>query len=63
MEHFSTIYACLQEFLSGYILPNSAELLSIYGRVSTFFAFLKYKFDKWFVFFYTRRYVLTALAL
>jgi len=37
MEHFSTICACLQEFLSGYSLPNPCELISIYGRVRNFF--------------------------
>ena len=41
MEHFSTICACLQEFLSGYSLPNTAEMMSIYGRVSVFFFLLE----------------------
>lgn len=34
MEHFLTIYEVLKEYLSGMILPNTAELLGIYGRVS-----------------------------
>lgn len=33
MEHFTTICAVLEEYLSDTILPNPAELLSIYGRV------------------------------
>lgn len=34
MEHFMTICEVLKEYLSEVILPNSAELLGIYGRVS-----------------------------
>lgn len=38
MEHFTSLYGVLYEYLGGEFLPNSAELMGIYGRVSvTFF--------------------------
>lgn len=34
MEHFTTLCAVLFEFLGDFSLPNSAELMGMYGRVS-----------------------------
>lgn len=36
MEQFETICQVLNEYLSDVILPNTAELLGIYGRVRTY---------------------------
>lgn len=33
MEHFMSLYAALQAYLGMDYLPNTAELLGIYGRV------------------------------
>lgn len=33
MEHFTSLCAVLMEYLGEGMLPNSAELLGIYGRV------------------------------
>lgn len=33
MEHFTSLCAVLMEYLGEGALPNSAELLGIYGRV------------------------------
>lgn len=33
MEHFVTICGVLNQYLSDSVLPNTAELLGIYGRV------------------------------
>ncbi|XP_050506253.1 histone-lysine N-methyltransferase SMYD3 isoform X1 [Diabrotica virgifera virgifera] len=33
MEHFSSLYAVLYEFFRGESLPNSAELMGMYGRI------------------------------
>lgn len=35
MEHFSTLCAVIFEFLGGEIMPNTAELMGIYGRMCT----------------------------
>lgn len=34
MEHFTSLCAVLMEYLGEGALPNSAELLGMYGRVS-----------------------------
>lgn len=34
LEHFSTLYEVLKEYMGEAYLPNSVELLGIYGRVS-----------------------------
>lgn len=36
MEHFTCLCAVLFEFITDISLPNSAELMGIYGRVSFF---------------------------
>ncbi|XP_072385972.1 histone-lysine N-methyltransferase SMYD3 isoform X2 [Diabrotica undecimpunctata] len=33
MEHFSSLYAVLYDFFRGESLPNSAELMGMYGRI------------------------------
>lgn len=34
LEHFSTLYEVLKEYMGEAYLPNAIELLGIYGRVS-----------------------------
>lgn len=34
MEHFTSLYGVLHEYLGESMLPNTAELLGIYGRVN-----------------------------
>jgi [histone H3]-lysine4/36 N-trimethyltransferase SMYD len=34
MDHFSTLCVVLHEFLKDISLPNTVELMGIYGRVS-----------------------------
>lgn len=34
MEHFASLYGVLVEYMGVHALPNSAELLGMYGRVS-----------------------------
>jgi SET and MYND domain-containing protein len=34
MEHFASLYGVLIDFIGENNLPNSAELMGIYGRVS-----------------------------
>jgi SET and MYND domain-containing protein len=34
MEHFTSLYGVLIDFIGESNLPNSAELMGIYGRVS-----------------------------
>jgi SET and MYND domain-containing protein len=34
MEHFTSLYGVLIDFIGENNLPNSAELMGIYGRVS-----------------------------
>lgn len=36
MEHFTSLCGVLFDFLGEYSLPNSAELMGLYGRVSNF---------------------------
>lgn len=35
MEHFISLNSVLHEYLKDQLIPNTAELLSIYGKVST----------------------------
>lgn len=34
MEHLTSLYGVLFEYFGGETFPNSAELMSMYGRVS-----------------------------
>lgn len=34
LEHFTSLCGVLIEFLKDTVIPNSAELMGIYGRVS-----------------------------
>lgn len=34
LEHFSSLYGVLQVFFGNETLPNSADLLSMFGKVS-----------------------------
>lgn len=37
MEHFTSLCTVLFEFLGDEMLPNSAELMGMYGRVRIYF--------------------------
>lgn len=42
IEHFVSLYGVLCEYMGANMIPNSAELLGIYGRVMLMLITLKY---------------------